>query len=158
MIENGAEAILICSRTNTYRLSKEHRMRSLDLADLGEFIKRKADEASSSQSRICLHEGDGDAVQMMMIYHAIDHPARLHVHNTKTEYIQLIEGAMTLKFYGDDGRISKMVKMGDNRSNQMNPSICVVPDGVVHSVHIDEDCIFMETSAGPFGPNSTEFI
>lgn len=119
------------------------------------FLKRQSTELGLTQSRICFHPDNESILQVMLVYHSACHEVRKHVHYDKDEYIQIIEGCLKIRIYGESGEVIDNMYLSSDVALRGHDLFCFLPKGVVHDVTIQDDSIFVETTTGPFHKEST---
>jgi len=115
-----------------------------------EKLKFLAKKSPLKRSRICLHKSLKDNTNEMIIALMKDSYIPPHIHpNSKSESYHLIEGKMKVFIFNKNGKIVKVIKMGDYKSGnifyyRMNKGYYHMPVSVTHF------CIYHETYSGPF--------
>jgi len=120
-----------------------------------EFLKCQAQSLGLTQSRICFHDDDSSSLQFMLIFHSINHKVRKHMHQDKNEYLVIVDGNITIRFFGHDGStfLSQTSLCNDNLSS--SNIFCFVRKGSIHDVLIHSDSYFIEMTSGPFRKEAT---
>lgn len=116
---------------------------------------REARLAPRGRFRLCMHCSTQDQVQEMVIVAPRGAYTRPHRHPAgKTESYHVIEGAMSVFFFNDDGEVIKRIDMeayGFDKTYlyRLNSSIWHIP------VPTSEFVVFHEVLAGPFSREET---
>jgi glucose-6-phosphate isomerase len=116
-------------------------------------LKRVASESPLRRARLCLHRGNDEPVQEMIIALCRDVLLRPHRHVRKSESFHVIDGEMYLLIFDDSGKILRAVHMGPPGSGRtFCYRLCVSAwHGVLpRSEHV----VFHETTDGPFQPSN----
>ncbi len=120
------------------------------------FLKAQAARNPRLRSRLCAHPDPSAAVHEMLIVHHHDVYVRPHHHLAKSESFHLMEGRAAIVLFGDDGRIERVIPVGEPGSGRA--AYFRIPAGVVHGFVIESEwLVFHETTAGPFDPAGTVF-
>jgi len=127
---------------------------NVELSSSFQFLRDYSRRNCLSNTRICLHAADSSDLQVMLIYHSSIHSVRIHNHPAKDEVLTIYSGSCTFKDYGLQGKpvhspVSSVLIPGNT---------ILIPALLWHSLVIHEDLCFMETSRGPFTPNSTQLF
>ncbi|MDB2708841.1 WbuC family cupin fold metalloprotein [Candidatus Pelagibacter bacterium] len=113
-------------------------------------LKALARKSPIKRSRVCLHKTLKDNTNEMIIALMKDSYIRPHIHpNAKSESYHIIEGKMKVFIFNKNGKLLKIVEMGDYKSGnifyyRMNKGFYHMP------VSITNFCIYHETYSGPF--------
>ncbi len=92
----------------------------------------------------------------MLIVHERSAYVRPHKHPGKTESTHIIEGLVDVVIFDDDGRIERVIRMGDYASGGIFFYRMAKP--VFHTLIIRSDIlVFHETTSGPFDRRDTVF-
>lgn len=106
--------------------------------------------------RICFHKNFKDKIHQMLIYHSKNYICKPHKNNYPETTI-IIEGRMDLLLHDKYGKIKKIIKMGDHKTNKN--FFCFIKKKEFASVRIKSShCIFFEVTGGPFVKNKVETI
>ena len=120
-----------------------------------EQLRTAAEAAPRDRARICLHEHPGVAVHEMLIMHKKETYIQPHRHLGREESLVVVQGTASLKFFDDLGGVIRVATLGDFRSG-MN-WYARIPANQFHTLVISSDWfLFLEVTAGPFRPDSTE--
>jgi cupin fold WbuC family metalloprotein len=120
------------------------------------FLKDQSQALRLTQARVCFHESNASLLQLMLVYHSTRHNVRRHLHPDKDEYLQIIRGSMSVRFYGEDEDVINSVTLCADSESCPNDFLCFVQRGVLHDVVINEDAYFLEVTTGPFHDRSTK--
>lgn len=111
-------------------------------------LKRAAAETAGTV-RLCLHRNADDAVQEMIIVHRKGAYVRPHKHEAETESFRIVEGAMVIVLFDNDGNETGRFEMGERSSGKC--FVCRLEKGRWHTmVPLTDVVVFIETTAGPF--------
>lgn len=121
-------------------------------------LKAEAHRLNLTQARMCFHKDDYSPLQIMLVYHAAAHQVRKHVHSDKDEYIQIIQGDLSVRIYDQNGGHVRTLRLSDESRENSGDLFCFVEKNVVHDVVMHCDSVFLETTSGPFNKNSTVYI
>lgn len=148
---------LLCqdSLTGTYRYVSSHEQFSVNKAAFVDFLKQQAADLNLTQSRICFHKDNDSLLQMMLVYHSIHHEVKRHVHLDKDEYLQIIDGHLTIRIYDKSGKLIDIVNLSSRADMEKYDFFCFLPRGTIHDVVIHDNSVFIETTTGPFRKTST---
>lgn len=120
----------------------------VDGAVIGD-LKRAALAAPAGTVRLCLHRSTGDAVQEMIIVHRKGAYVRPHKHEGETESFHIIDGAMLVVLFDDDGNEIDRFEMGERPAGGC--FVCRLEKGRWHTmIPLTDTVVFLETTAGPF--------
>ena len=120
-----------------------------------EQLERKAQENDRQRIRLCAHKDVNDRLHEMFIIHARDTYVRPHKHLNKSESFHVIEGAVDVVFFDEEGGLSDVVRMGDYSSGRFFYYRIAQP--LYHTLRItSEILVFHETTSGPF--NRSEMV
>ena len=120
------------------------------------FLKEAALETGRRRSRLCTHGAPEGPLHEMFIVHERDTYVRPHKHLAKSESLHIIEGSADLILFEEDGRITRVVPMGDYRSGR--PFYYRIAPSCYHSLVIrSELLVFHETTTGPFRREAMAF-
>lgn len=115
-----------------------------------------ANETTRNRSRLCAHPDANATLHEMLIVHPYGTYVRPHRHLNKSESLHIIEGAVSVFFFDDLGRVTKKIDMGEYNSGL--PFFYRIDEPVYHSLLIrSEMLIFHEVTGGPFLHADTEF-
>ena len=92
----------------------------------------------------------------MLIVHGKSTYVHPHKHPGKSESTHIIEGLVDIILFDDDGRIDRVIEMGDYASGKIFYYRIATP--IFHTLIIRSDIlVFHETTNGPFNKESTIF-
>jgi cupin fold WbuC family metalloprotein len=127
----------------------------VDGQDIDELVARSRENARQ-RIRICAHRNAADAVHDMFIVHprgAYVHP---HKHPGKSESFHVVAGAVDVVLFDDEGRVLKIIPLGDYRSGRSFFYRLSAP--FYHTLRIhSEVVVFHEVTNGPFNRADTVF-
>jgi len=119
------------------------------------FLKHQSEALRLTQARVCFHEKNASLLQVMLVYHSMQHNVRRHLHPDKDEYLQIIKGSVSIRIYGKDQDVVKSISLSTDSETGSDDFLCFVQRGVLHDVVINEDAYFLEVTTGPFHEHST---
>lgn len=106
--------------------------------------------------RVCTHKDPSDIVHEMIIVHTKDTYVRPHKHIGKPESFHVIKGFAKIVVFDDDGKIIKIIEVGDYNSGKS--FYYKIEKPYYHTLIIESDIfIFHETTLGPFDKEKTVF-
>ncbi|MCE5181921.1 MAG: WbuC family cupin fold metalloprotein [Betaproteobacteria bacterium] len=121
-----------------------------------DLFKQLSSHNSRKRIRLCTHDSPDDRLHEMLIVHergAYVHP---HKHPGKTESMHIIEGEADIVIFDDEGRITRIINMGDYASGRVFYYRMAV--SAFHTMIIRSDVlVFHETTNGPFVRSETVF-
>ncbi|MEQ8505313.1 MAG: WbuC family cupin fold metalloprotein [Rhodospirillales bacterium] len=119
-------------------------------ADMVADLKSKAAAADSGRFRFCLHQSVSENTQEMVIACRRDTVMPPHRHpEGRSESYHVIEGAMTVLFFGDDGALIDHLDMGAHDSGK--PYLYRLGRPVWHTAYpTTEWLVYHEVLTGPF--------
>ena len=121
-----------------------------------ENFKILADHNERKRVRLCTHADSNQVLHEMLIVHGRSAYVRPHKHPGKTESTHVIEGLVDIVLFTDDGKIDRVLNMGDYASGKIFYYRMDAP--VFHTLIIRSDVlVFHETTNGPFNRNATVF-
>lgn len=121
-----------------------------------EHFKQLSSHNPRKRIRLCAHESPDDRLHEMLIVHERGTYVRPHKHPGKTESTHIIEGLVDVVVFDDDGRIERVISMGDYASGKTFYYRMAIP--VFHTLIIRSDVlVFHETTNGPFDRSDTVF-
>ena len=119
-------------------------------------LKRAAMESPLGRSRVCVHIDDAATVQEMILALRQDVLFRPHRHLKKTESFHMIEGALDIVVFDENGtpiRAISLAAFGGNEAfyYRLNESLfhAILPRTPM--------VVFHETTTGPFSKNDARF-
>jgi len=119
-------------------------------------LKAQAAANRRRRARLCAHLDDTDRVHEMLIVHARGAYVPPHKHLDKSESFHLIEGRLEVVVFGDQGRISRVVPLGEPASGLA--FYYRLSAALFHTVLPRSDwVVFHETTRGPFNRAETVF-
>ena len=106
--------------------------------------------------RLCAHMKPSEKLHDMIIIHAKDCYVRPHKHASRAESITILEGEVDLVLFEEDGSISKVIRMGELRTNKT--FFYRLSSSIYHMFIIrSEFLVFHEATEGPFNKEDTIF-
>jgi len=113
------------------------------------FLKDRALKNKRRRSRLCSHKNINDSVQEMLIVHTNDTYVRPHKHIEKSESFHVVEGAVDVIIFDENGEISEVMPMGDYSSGKT--FYYRISHELYHTVVITSPvAVFHECTKGPF--------
>ncbi len=102
--------------------------------------------------RLCLHSSKNSTLHQMVILHNKITHVPIHKHLHSEEIINVFSGSAVIKFYDNNGVVSKTIKL-----SQDNCLTVKIPKNVFHSLIVKSDWfLFQEIIKGPFKPKNTK--
>ena len=121
-----------------------------------DLFKQQSSLNPRKRIRLCAHGGPEDRLHEMLIVHERGTYVRPHKHPGKTESTHIIEGLVDVVVFDDDGRIERVIRMGDYASGRTFYYRMAAP--VFHTLIVRSDIlVFHETTNGPFDRTDTVF-
>ena len=119
-------------------------------------LKEAARQDLMKRARLCLHHNHEDTVQEMVIVFHRDSYVRPHRHKNKSESFHIIEGALEVIFFDDEGNVDRRVCMGSK--GEQNTFLYRLASDRWHTVAPQTEFVIIhETTSGPFVRGDTEF-
>ena len=118
-----------------------------------EELKTVAALNAAQSARLCLHPNTEDVHQEMLIVLSRAHRERPQRRKTGFDTKVVIEGRALLRYFGSDGQLSRLEKLG-------GPEILYVHTCTTeyHSLEVESEFfVFLEILKGPFDVSTTEF-
>ncbi len=126
-----------------------------DQSDIESF-KQLSSRNPRERIRLCTHLDQADSLHEMLIVHEKSAYVRPHKHLGKSESTHIIEGLVDVVLFDDDGRIERVISMGDYASGKTFYYRMATP--IFHTLIIRSDVlVFHETTNGPFDRSTTIF-
>jgi cupin fold WbuC family metalloprotein len=121
-----------------------------------EWLKGLAASARRRRARLCAHRDAADPLHEMLIaLHAATY-VRPHRHPGKTESFHVVEGALTVVLFAEDGRLRETISLGDFASGR--PFFYRLSEPTYHTVVVESPmAVIHETTNGPFDRAATEY-
>lgn len=120
------------------------------------YLEAKRRDESLDRLRICVHKTNEDRLHEMLMTFAGTTYIRPSKHVDKEESLYVLDGLATYVFFGDDGVVSSVVKLGPLGSGR--PCYCRIPANTWHSLVVESpDILVKETTSGPFRRADTVF-
>ena len=140
---------------NSEVLYSEVPITTIDRSDI-ELFKQLTSRNPRKRIRLCAHASPEDRLHEMLIVHERNAYVRPHKHPGKTESTHIIEGLVDVVVFDDEGRIERVIRMGDYANGGIFFYRMASP--VFHTLIIRSDfLVFHETTNGPFDREDTVF-
>ena len=120
------------------------------------YLKQRAHANRSNKFRVCTHGHVENDLHEMFIVHTKDVYVRPHKHLNKPESFHIIEGAVDIVIFDDQGSICDVIEMGEPTSDKIFYYRLTGPWFHTLIIHSD-DLVFHETTKGPFKMEDTIF-
>ena len=121
-----------------------------------EDLKRLSFHNQRKRIRLCTHLNQVDSLHEMLIVHDKSCYVRPHKHPGKSESTHVIEGLVDVVLFDDDGKIERVIRMGDYASGKTFYYRMATP--IFHTLIIrSEILVFHEITNGPFDRDATIF-
>jgi cupin fold WbuC family metalloprotein len=118
------------------------------------FLKAQAAKNERRRVRLCAHPDNADLLHEMLIIHVQNTYVAPHKHVNKSESFHIIEGALNVFLFDDDGRVIETIRMGEITSSRV--FYYRLSSSVYHSVLPESEfVVFHEVTNGPFDRNDT---
>jgi cupin fold WbuC family metalloprotein len=119
-------------------------------------LKELAARSRRRRARLCAHPSAQAPLHEMLIVLDRSTYVRPHRHPGKSESFHVVEGAVTVVVFADDGRVEEVIPMGDYQSGRM--FYYRLQEAAYHTVLLEADvAVIHETTNGPFEVGQTEF-
>lgn len=117
-------------------------------------VKERAAVSPRRRARVCLHPDDGDGLHQMLIALRRGVYIRPHRHPGKSESFHLIEGALRIAFFDEQGSMDRILTLAEPGQGD---SFCYrMSESRFHTVlPLTEVVVFHEITNGPFRPEET---
>jgi len=113
------------------------------------FLKSRARKNKRRRIRICAHKTVKEKLQEMFIVMSRGCYVRPHKHINKTESLHIIEGKADVIFFNNQGRVTKVVPVGDYKSGKA--MYYRLAQALYHTLLIrSPHLVIHETTTGPF--------
>ncbi|HXP93269.1 MAG TPA: WbuC family cupin fold metalloprotein [Candidatus Binatia bacterium] len=120
------------------------------------FLKEQALLNPNKRSRLCMHRTPEDIVHEMLIVQHKDGYIRPHRHANKSESFAVVEGAVAVVIFEDDGSVKTVLEL--TAPSRQGSFFYRMPAQLWHGFVLRSEWIaFHESAQGPFDPRSTEF-
>lgn len=121
-----------------------------------EFLKSAALVSPRKRARLCFHSSPDDAQQEMLIVMHQSSYVRPHRHLTKVETLAMIDGSCDALSFGLHGSLDAVLPM--TIPSRGGAFFYRMPPFCFHSlIFRSEWVVFIETTIGPFSPQSSEY-
>lgn len=118
------------------------------------FLKTAALEVQARRARLCAHPDVADPVHEMIIVLARDSYVPPQKHRGRSESFHIVEGALSLILFEEDGTPVEVVTMGAPGTGRA--FFCrISPDRYHMVVPLTDFVVFHETTRGPYDPADT---
>lgn len=113
------------------------------------FLKAQAEINKRKRVRLCAHKKNDDLLHEMIIVHFQNTYVPPHKHINKSESFHVIEGALTVFLFDDEGKVSNTIKMGEVGSERV--FFYRLSSSLYHSILLESKIVvFHEVTNGPF--------
>ena len=120
-----------------------------------ELLKSRAPATARRRARFCAHR-DTDSIHEMLIVLSRGTYIRPHKHLNKVESFHIVEGAVDVVIFDDEGKVTEIVRMGDYASGRNFYYRLSQP--AYHTLILrSEVLVIHETTNGPFRREETLF-
>lgn len=120
-----------------------------------EKLKAAAAASPRRRARLCFHESVEAHQQEMLIVMHRDSYVRPHRHHSKVETLTVIEGRCDALLFDETGALTKVLPMSP--AAEGGAFFYRMPPGLFHTlVFGGEWLVFIETTIGPFDPDTSE--
>jgi len=116
-------------------------------------LKQKGLESDSGRARLCFHDSPSSSLHVMLIYHDERTKVPIHRHKPYGEYIILVDGLTTVKFFEDRGSEKESITLTTKRLS----TPIYIPPYTWHTLVFDSPSLFYEISEGPLNAKTTEY-
>ena len=121
-----------------------------------DFIKSQALISPKQRARICAHSHSSDLLHEMFIALSKNTYVQPHRHRQKSESFHIIEGKLDVVLFEDDGRIHKVIALGDPSTR--DAFFYRLDSFRYHTIIIKSELLVMhEVTNGPFERNMTDY-
>lgn len=108
------------------------------------------------RSRLCLHKDPQAQVHDMLIVHHRSCYVRPHRHFSRSETLSVLRGTATAITFDEVGAVGQLVLLGPAGSGCI--SLYRMPPQLFHGLVVDSEwLVFLETTAGPYDAQGSEF-
>ena len=113
-----------------------------------DFLRDVAERSSLRKARVLLHGSPETELHEMLIVHSFGQYIQPHINDHSAKSFLVLDGAMVVVMYRDEGTINDHVHLGEFGSNA--PFLLRLEEPVFHTiVPISNTVIFLETIKGP---------
>ena len=113
------------------------------------FLKAQAAKNERRRVRLCAHPDNADLLHEMLIIHVQNTYVAPHKHVNKSESFHIIEGALSVFLFDDQGRVKETIRMGEVGSGRV--FYYRLSSSLYHSVMPESEfVVFHEVTNGPF--------
>lgn len=119
-----------------------------------QFIKTQAAANRRRRARICAHRSGDDPLHEMLIAIAADSYIPPHKHPGKSESFHIVEGAVDIVVFDDEGEIVEVLELGDPATGK--PFFYRLGQSAFHTLLIKNEILVVhEVTNGPFSRSLT---
>ena len=113
-----------------------------------DFLRDVAERSSLKKARVLLHGSPETELHEMLIVHSFGQYIQPHINDHSAKSFLVLDGAMIVVMYRDEGSINDHVHLGEFGSNM--PFLLRLEEPVFHTViPISNTVTFLETVKGP---------
>ncbi len=120
-----------------------------------DFIGVAAGASPRQRCRILLHPGTDAKLHSMLVAYKAGTYIRPNRHRGKDESVTVVSGECVAVFFDDSGNVTRGILMGPEKDGLAY--FVRIPAGVWHTLLMLTDCVFLESTPGPFDPADTEY-
>jgi len=121
-----------------------------------ESLKVLAAASKRRRVRLCAHQNEKDRLHEMLIALARGTYVRPHRHRNKSESFHVVEGALSVVVFDEEGQVRETIALGDYASGRQFYYRMAEP--AYHTVLVESPgAVIHETTGGPFDPKAVEF-
>lgn len=132
-----------------YKRNQELKIISQEILDT---LISKLERRELKLGRICIHDGDNDIIQAMLIALNSEFVVERHFHEAP-EIIQVLRGTLEINTYDLENKKNKILLQKDDNF------IFRISNNIIHSVKsVDGWCLFLEIASGPFTNKKTIYV
>ncbi len=118
------------------------------------FVKAQAATNVRKRARICAHKSGDDALHEMLIAISPDSYIHPHKHFGKSESFHIVEGAVDVVVFDDDGAVAEVLELGDPTTGK--PFFYRLAQSAYHTLLIKSEFLVVhEVTNGPFSRDRT---
>ena len=102
------------------------------------------------------HKDSEETLHEMLIVLGRDTYVRPHRHGNKSESFHVVEGALTVVIFADDGAVNDVIRLGEYRSGRK--FFYRLAEPAFHTILVESaSAVIHETTNGPFDREATEY-
>lgn len=118
------------------------------------FLRQQAQANPRRRARICAHRSNDDALHEMLIAISSESYIHPHRHANKSESFHIVEGAVDVVIFDDEGGIADVIQLGPSGSGRQ--FFYRLSESRFHTLLIRSDYIVIhEATNGPFTKDGT---